>query len=269
MKKMNQKNKQAVVLATVCLLIAGISFSFQDSPNINLLQGKPMQKDTVPDKKDRGMTMKEFENLSDVLDKSLLEVSEDIKKIDLDKALQSAELSLQAIDMEKMLKEVERSLAQTDFRKITAEALSAVNEEEWSNHKTEIEKAMKEAQKEMEQAKEEMKKINVTEIKKEMEQARKEMMKSRDELKKIDFHNIINDAKAEVEKAKSSIKELQTMFDEMEADGLIKKKDGFTIEYLNNDLFINGEKKSSDITGKYRKYFKEDHFKINIEKEKQ
>ena len=57
------------------------------------------------------------------------------------------------------------------------------------------------------------------------------------------------------------------MFNEMEADGLINTRDGFTIEYKDKDLFINGNKQPEKVTDKYRKYFKGDHFKITIDKE--
>jgi len=57
------------------------------------------------------------------------------------------------------------------------------------------------------------------------------------------------------------------MFNEMEKDGLINSKEGFTIEYKNKDLYIDGKKQSEKTTGKYRKYFKQDHFKIRIDKE--
>ncbi len=57
------------------------------------------------------------------------------------------------------------------------------------------------------------------------------------------------------------------MFNEMEKDGLINSKEGFTIEYKNKDLYIDGKKQSEKTTDKYRKYFKQDHFKIRIDKE--
>ena len=57
------------------------------------------------------------------------------------------------------------------------------------------------------------------------------------------------------------------LFTEMEKDGLINPRNGFTVEYKNKDLFINGKKQSEKTTDKYRKYFKQDHFKMTIEKE--
>ena len=57
------------------------------------------------------------------------------------------------------------------------------------------------------------------------------------------------------------------MFTEMEQDGLINSKQGFNIEYKNKNLYINGAKQSEQVTSKYRKYFKDEHFEITIDKE--
>jgi hypothetical protein len=48
---------------------------------------------------------------------------------------------------------------------------------------------------------------------------------------------------------------------------LISSKEGFTIEYKNKELYIDGKKQSVKTTDKYQKYFKKEHFKITIEKE--
>jgi hypothetical protein len=50
----------------------------------------------------------------------------------------------------------------------------------------------------------------------------------------------------------------------MEKEGLLNTKDDYTIEYKDGDLFINDKKQSSDITDKYKKYFKQK--KIAIKK---
>ena len=100
-----------------------------------------------------------------------------------------------------------------------------------------------------------------------MENAKLEIEKSRSVLKEIDVDKIMKEARSGIEDAKKELKLTKAMFDEMEKDGLISSKDGFTIEYKEKELYINGTKQTEKITGKYRKYFTEDHFKITIEKE--
>lgn len=118
-----------------------------------------------------------------------------------------------------------------------------------------------------EKAKLEMKKNDHDEIKKEMEHARHEMDKARDKLKNINMGKIMNEVKDGFNKAKLDLKELKAMFTKMESDGLIHSKEGFKVEYKNRDLYINGEKQKQPVIDKYRKYFKEDHFEIEIDKE--
>ena len=78
---------------------------------------------------------------------------------------------------------------------------------------------------------------------------------------------IMEEAKNGINKGKEELKQIKMMFTEMEKDGLIDSQQGFTIEYKEKDLYINGTKQKEQVTDKYRKYFKEDHFKIKIDKE--
>ena len=56
------------------------------------------------------------------------------------------------------------------------------------------------------------------------------------------------------------------MFNEMERDGLISTKEGFSIEYKDRSLYINGNKQTEQVTDKYRKYIKREHFRIDIDR---
>ena len=53
----------------------------------------------------------------------------------------------------------------------------------------------------------------------------------------------------------------------LKKEGLINSKAGFTIEYRNKELYIDGKKQDEKTTDRYRKYFKQDHFKVTIDKE--
>lgn len=276
MKQFMLKHKKAAGAIAVCLMIGGITLSFQDTPFVNQILNEEKKKDTVPGKKyHEGMTMKEFDNLSKELDKHMLDVADQLKKIDMEAILKQSELAMKAIDVDKIMKEVELSIKDINIEKISAEAMASVKEIDLGSHTEEIEKAMKKAKEELEQAKVEMKKINTEEIKKEMENAKIELEKSkteldktRKELKELDMDKIMKEAKEGMSMAKSELKDLKTMFNEMEADGLVDSKKGFKIEYKGKDLYIDGQKQPQTVTDKYRKYFNDDNFEIEIKKEK-
>jgi paraquat-inducible protein B len=275
MKEFILKNKKAIISGIAVLLIGGITMSFQDSPfsytrlAVDETQ-EPVKfcKDTLPDKKYNGsMTMKDFDNLQKVLDESLLQTMDEIKKIDFAKMQKEIEASLKSVDMEKIMNDVQLSLKSIDVDKILADVRSSLNDIDWADKNDEIEKALKEAKKEIEKAKLEVKDIDQDAINKELDKAKAEIEKSKAQLDKIDMDKIMSEAREGIDKAKEELRMTKAMFNEMEKDGLIDQKEGFTMEYKNKDLYINGKKQSEQTTDKYRKYFKKDHFKIKIDKE--
>jgi Asp-tRNA(Asn)/Glu-tRNA(Gln) amidotransferase A subunit family amidase len=224
--------------------------------------------DTVPGKDYKGsMKMKDFDKLQSELDKSLLQVNEEMKKIDLSAMQKEIEASLKAVDMEKIMKDVESSLKSIDLEKMMADISSSLKDVNLELKSSEIEKAMQEAKKEIEKAKLEIKEVDREAIKKELEKAKLEIDKIKPEIDKIDMDKIINEARAGIDKAKEELKLTREMFTEMEKDGLINSKEGFTVEYKDKSLYIDGKKQSEKITDKYRKYFKQEHFKMKIDKD--
>lgn len=275
MKQFILKHKQAITGTIAILLIGGITMSFQDSPFAYSKFSAPEEydcatycTDTLPDKEYKeGIKMKDFDKLQTELDKSLLQVNDEMKKIDFSKLQKEIESSLKTVDMEKIMKDVELSLKSIDLDKMLATISSSLKGIDLDYKSEEIEKALTEAKQEVEKAKLEIKDIDKEAIKKELENAKKEIEKSKKEIDKIDMDKIMAGARAGIDKAKEELKLTKEMFTEMEKDGLINSKNGFTLEYKNKELYIDGQKQSEKITDKYRKYFKEDHFKITIEKE--
>jgi len=280
MKQFILKHKKGVGAIAACLLIAGITLSFVDTPFVNQVMNEqePTQvQDTVPVQQKRTgdkMTMKEFDKLMEDLNQEMIKVGDEMRNINMEQIMEQAELSLKAVDMEKIMKDADLSLKEIDIEKIQAEvnaslkeATSSLKAIDMDEINAEVQHALKEANTEIEKAKLELKEINRDEIKKELEHAKLEMNKAKDELKNINMDKIMKEAKEGIDNAKLELKELKTMFAEMEKDGLINAKQGFKIEYKNKELYINGEKQKQPVTDKYRKYFKEDHFEIEIEKE--
>ena len=259
-------HKTAISGISACLLIGGIALSFQDTP-FNYLQHytpETVQTDTVPEKKgnneEKGMNLKEFENLTANLDKQIAEATNEIKKIDwsaIDKQVKDA---MKEVDINKIQTEVSNALKEVDMAKISKEVSDALKEVNMEDLKMEINNAMN-------QAKKEMSKVNTAEIKKEIEKAREEVEKARLDMKKIDINKIMQNAKEGIDQAKAELKNISALFDELEKDHLINKKSGFKIEYKDKSLYINDKKQSDEVTDKYRHYFKDEHFEITIEKE--
>jgi len=275
MKQFILRNKKALGGIIAILLIGGITMSFQDSPfGANKfvvqdefdLQGSFI--DTVPEKECNGsMKMKDFDKLQSQLDKSLLQVNDEIKKIDFDQIQKQVENTLKELDMDKIMKTVEASLKSIDLDKLLADVTSSLKDINWDVKEVEMEKALAEVKKEIEKARIEIKDIDQEAIKKKLDKAKLEIDKAKLEIKNIDMDKIMSEAKAGINKAKEELKQTKEMFNEMEKDGLINSKEGFVLEYKDKALYIDGKKQSERTTDKYRKYFKKDHFRITIEKE--
>jgi hypothetical protein len=269
MKRFILSNKNALILCCGVLLAAAGIMSFQDSPAIyQSIRFQPDNYDTIPEKHDPGaMKMKDLDALSDNLDKIILQAGDELKKINLEDIQKTVENSLKNIDAGMIAKTVEESLKKIDLDKILESVKNSLTSVDWGKHKVEIDQALQEAKTEMENAKEEISGFDRKEIEKELEKARKEIEKSKLEIKKIHIDKILDEARAGIERAKSEVKETRAMFGEMEKDGLIHTTDGFTVEYRNRDLYINGKKQPENVTEKYRHYFRNEHFKMKIEKE--
>jgi hypothetical protein len=273
MKQFILKHKKAITGTLAILLIGAITMSFLDSPvGYSKFTGEDeftyegCCTDTLPEKE--GITMKDFDKLQAQLDKVLAEVNAELKGIDFSKLQKDViEQAMKEVDMDKMMKNVELSLKNIDLDKIMADVSSSLKNVDLNFKSAEIEKAMAEAGREIEKAKLELKDIDKEAIKKEMDKAKKEIEKSKLEIEKIDMNKIMDEARAGIDKAKGELKLTKEMFTEMEKDGLVNSKAGFTIEYKNKELYIDGKKQDEKTTAKYRKYFKEDHFKMTIEKE--
>jgi hypothetical protein len=72
-------------------------------------------------------------------------------------------------------------------------------------------------------------------------------------------------AKVEMEKAKAEMKEYKGFVDGLDNDGLINKKEAYTLKHKDSELFINGKKATEQTYSKYRNFL-EKHKKFNIEK---
>jgi hypothetical protein len=273
MKQCIVKHKKAITGSAAMLLVGFITLSFQEFPYAqNQFTGQQDLShelsctDTLPEKE--GLKMKDFDKLQVELEKAMGEVNAQVLNLDLSKIQKEAMAqALKAADMDKAMQEVSLALKNIDLDKMMADVSASLKNVNQDFKSAEIEKALAEARKEMEKAKLELKEVDKKAIQQELAKAKIEIEKSKAEIEKIDMNKIMDEARAGIEKAKDEMKLTKAMFTEMEKDGLINSKAGFTIEYKNKELYINGMKQDAKTTDKYRKYFKEDHFKIKIDKE--
>jgi hypothetical protein len=272
MKQFILKNKKALAGTIAVLLIGGITMSFQDSPfaysKFSVADDPGIYSactDTLPEKE--GMKMQEFDKLQTELDRSLLQVNDELKKMDFSKMQLDIETALKSVDMDKIRKDVDLALKNVDMSKLMAEVSASIKNIDIDYNKADIEKALAEAAKEIDKAKLEIKEIDKEKLKKELTNAQQEIDKAKLKIEKIDMDKVMTEARAGIDKAKEELKLTKEMFTEMEKDGLISSKDGFTIEYKNKDLYIDGVKQPEKTTDKYRKYFKKEDFKIKINKD--
>ncbi|MEO5892518.1 MAG: hypothetical protein ABIQ31_19885 [Ferruginibacter sp.] len=265
MKQFFQKNKKVIAGIAACLLIAGVTMSFQNTPfgPIDKLDTLTDIGDTIPGKTagdDAKMSIKDFDQLMLNMDKEMLKVQKELTRIDFSKINQEIKASLDKVDFDKINVDIDKAMKGIDFTKIEQSVKSALSEIEWNKVNNDIKLSLQDAKKEIE-------KINMESVKKAMEKAKVEIEKSKKEIKKINVDEIMKNTNAGIMKAKEELLLTKTMFNEMEKDGLIDQKEGFTIEYKDKDLLINGKKQSEEIRNKYRQYIRGDSFKISISKE--
>ena len=264
MKAFIAKNKKPIAAAGICLLIAGTTMSFQP------LQFGPIQHydslnevpDTTPVKKGahEKMTMKEYDEMMNNIHSEMKKAFDEVKSIDANKLAKEIEASLKQIDADKIKMEIDKAMKEVDFASIQKDISKALKDVEWAKISDEVKLSLDQAKKSIEH-------IDTEEINIQIEKAKAAMEKSKTALEKIDFEKIMKDAGKSIDEARQMLKLQKELFNELEADGLINSKDGFTIEYKDKSLYINGKKQTDSVTDKYRKYIPGNNYKITIDKE--
>jgi histidinol dehydrogenase len=145
----------------------------------------------------------------------------------------------------KIEKEMAKAIKEFDGAKLQKELQESMSKIEWDKMKTEFDK---------------VKDIDMKKMQLDMEKMQAELSKIGPEIEKS-----MEKAKVEIEKAKEEMKEYKEFVDGLEKDGLINKKEQYTIKHDNGELFIN-DKKASDASYKKYKTFLDKHKKFTIEK---
>ncbi len=187
---------------------------------------------------------------------------------DLDIQLKGLDIQLKDLDID-LFKELKRAFEGIDFEqidielndidkeKIKKEIRNAIKEADFDKIKIEVDKCLKDAEIEL-------KKVNTEKVRKEI-QALKLSLNSGELKAQMDA--AMQKAKLEIEKAKKELQQLKKFTDELQNDGLIDKKKGYSIEWKSGgELYINGDKQTKSVADKYREYYRKDGYKINVHK---
>lgn len=257
----------------VGLLVAGstlalVSWDSKQSPYRS--QHPFAHADTTPQQKKTDKNIRDLDEALDRLDnidlqltleKAMKEVNEAMKNVDMAKVRLDVEMAMKAVDLEKIKLDAEMAIKEVDFEKIRLDIDKAVKEVDFEKIKREIEQSVA--------------KVDWEEIRKELEEAKNidmgklsaDMKKAEEELKNIrpQIEKELAKAQAAINKAKLELKEYKELVDGLEKDGLINKKEPYSIKHDKGELTVNGKKVADQVYARYRSFL-EKHKTFTIEK---
>lgn len=265
---MHSKVKIAVLFGIISLFLLA-AMAFQDSSTVISKDG-PAIRDTFP-KSSRGQSdfdMKDFDKSMKDFDIQMKNLGEQLKDIDLEKIAREVRESISKIDMDKIKKEIDGSMKEIDMNKIRSEIDKSLKEIDYDKINSQIRKAFAEAKSslnsdDLKKAMDEVKNINSDKIREEMNNLKKEL-----EENKFRLQDEMDKARKELKESRENLYDAKALTDELEKDGLIRRSEGFSIEYRNNELYINNRKQPREVTDKYSRFLKNGDIKISSKEEK-
>ena len=236
---MTNKRNLSLSLAVAAIAVASIfilaSWDYkQSSPFTN---DQKQVSDTLPKKQKE----RKIRDLDDVID----ELNDADFKVDMGKIKKEIAEAMKQIDADKIRMEVDKAIKEVDFNKIKMEIENSIAKIDWDKMKAELDK---------------VKDIDMKKLELDMKNMEKELSKIGPEIEKA-----MEKAKVEIDKAKAEMKAYNQFVDGLEKDGLLKRKDGYTIKHKDGELIINDKKVSEAVYNKY-KSFLEKHKTFKIEK---
>ncbi len=216
--------------------------------------------DTVPKKQTKEKKIRDLDDVIDELDNAEWQTAMDKAMKDLNESMKMFDAQKMQLDMEKAMKDVDfekmqKELSKIDFSNVEKEMARAMKEFDGAKFQKEMQESMQKIDWEKMQSEfDRMKNIDMKKMQLDMEKMQSELNKMGPELEK---------AQVEIEKAKKEMKEYKEFVDGLEKDGLINKKDDYTINHEDGALIINGKKASEATYNKYKTFLdKHKTFKI-------
>lgn len=267
----------------MAIVVGLASWDYKQSPSADRQDQNPT--DTLPKKKKiTGKTDKKVRDLDDVIDeldavdfhvdmeKIQEELAKAMKELDGAKLKFDIEKAMKDVDFEKMKLDIDKAMKEVDFEKIKVDVDKALKEVDFEKIKKEVQESV--AKIDWDKMKKEMEEVKNIDYSKMQAEMKEEMKKVEEELKNIrpqiekEMGNVkieLEKAKVEIEKAKAEMKEYKAFVDGLDKDGLINKKEKYTIRHEDGVLTINGKKASDQVYSKYRSFL-DKHKKFNIDK---
>lgn len=234
-------------LALLGLALVATATAWQNRPP----KTKQINTDTVPD---RNKKARDIDEALEELDRSKAEVDRSLKEIDfgkIEKQIREATENMQ-LNAAQMQEELNRAMKEVDAAKIQTEVQKAL---------TEAQASLKEidSQKMQAEMKASLAKVDWSKIQEEISKAKAvDIKKLQEDIQKIrpELEKSMKEAHKGIEKARKEVTGYKNFIDGLDKDGLINKKEPYTIQYKGGELTINGKKQSSEVVNKYSSFLK-------------
>lgn len=237
-----------VLLVSAFVITAG---AFQNKPGSQ----NGAIRDTVPDPSKK---IRNIDEALEQLERSKLEVDRSLKEIDFEKLEKQISEATQNIRLneQEIKAQVEKAMEQVNAAKIQANVQMALKEADAAKLKADADKAIKDVDFEKMKAEIEtsLAKIDWDKINKDLERVKKtDFSKMEADLQKMkpEIEKSMKEAHENIERAKQELKTYKTLIDGLDKDGLINKKEDYTIEYKTGVLTINGNMQPAEVVNKY------------------
>lgn len=265
MKNVFQGPKTIVVAALLLILVITAAWQRDDEIKQNSTSKYEGNRDTTVPKQryyDKNeFTMKDIDNAMKDLDKEIQKMNIELQnmKIEISKSIKDA---MSQLDLEMINKEMAEEMKKVDFEKIQNEVNNSLKDAQVELSKVDMEKIQQEVDQSLKEAQQKILKIDKEKLQIEMKQLQNKFKSS--EMKK-QIEESMKGARIQMDKAGKELTQLKEFTDALQKDGLIDKDKRFSIEWKNGgDLYINGKKQPKEISEKYKKYYKEDGYRINM-----
>ena len=239
-------------MLAAALLIA--SAAFQNKP----AKQNPNPADTLPD---RHKQIRDIDAALEELERGQLDIDRSLKEIDfakIEKQINEATQNIR-LNQEEIKAQIEKAMQQVDAAKIQAQLQGALKEADAAQIKADVDKSIKEIDffKIKTEINASIAKIDWDKLNEDLGKVKNiDMEKVEADLKKIkpEVEKSIKKARKNIENAKEELKAYKGLIDGLDKEGLINKKENYTIEYKKGTLTINGKKQPADLVTKYQNF---------------
>ena len=236
------------ILVSAFIITAG---AFQNKPE----KHSQVIKDTLPD---RSKKIRDIDEALEELERSKLEVDRSLKEIDFEKIEKQISEATKNIHLneQEMKAQIEKAMEQANAAKIQANVQMALKEADAAKLKADADKAIRDIDFEKMKAdmQQSLAKIDWDKINKELATVKKtDFSKIEADLQKLkpEMEKSMKEAHENIDKVKQELKTYKRLIDGLDKDGLLNKKEAYTIEYKSGELTINGKKQPAEVVNKY------------------